>query len=74
MVHGNVVDQFHDHHSLADTGTTKQTNLTTLCIRGQQVDHLRGGGGGGVINYLILVKGGGRGGDVFTLIPVTRIS
>ena len=37
---GNVVDQFHDQHSLADTGSTKQTNLASLGIGSQQIDHL----------------------------------
>merc|ERR1739844_291380 len=37
---GNVVDQFHDQDSLADTGSTKQTNLASLGIGSQQINHL----------------------------------
>mmetsp|Transcript_14100 Transcript_14100/g.38107 ORF Transcript_14100/g.38107 Transcript_14100/m.38107 type:complete len:413 (-) Transcript_14100:656-1894(-) len=31
---GHVVDQLHNQHSLAHTGTSKQTNLTTLLVGG----------------------------------------
>jgi len=34
---GNIVDQLHDKYGLANTGTTKETNLSTLDIGGQQV-------------------------------------
>merc|ERR1719384_1977694 len=37
---GDVVDQFHDQHSLAHTGSAKQTNLASLGIGSQQVHHL----------------------------------
>jgi len=37
---GDVVDQFHNQDSLADSGTAEETNLTTLGVRGQQVDDL----------------------------------
>merc|ERR1739848_913929 len=37
---GHVVDQFHDQDSLAHPGTAEETNLASLCVRGQQVDHL----------------------------------
>ena len=40
---GDVVDQLHDKHSLADTGTTEETNLTTLRVGSQQVDDLNAG-------------------------------
>ena len=36
----NVVDKFHNQHSLADTGTTEETNLATLRVRGKQIDDL----------------------------------
>merc|ERR1719468_58898 len=37
---GNVVNQLHNQDSLADTGTTEQTNLTTLGVGGEEVDNL----------------------------------
>ena len=37
---GDVVDKFHNEDSLADTGTTEETNLTTLGVWGNQVDDL----------------------------------
>merc|ERR1712055_644178 len=37
---GHVVDQLHDQDSLAHTGSTEQTNLTSLSIGSQQVHHL----------------------------------
>ncbi len=36
----NVVDKFHDEHSLAHTSATEQTNLTALAERLNQVNHL----------------------------------
>jgi hypothetical protein len=35
MLLGDVVDQLHDQHGLADSGTTEKTNLTTSGIGGQ---------------------------------------
>ena len=37
---GNVVNQLHDKHSLADTSAAEKTNLTSLTVRGKQVDDL----------------------------------
>ena len=37
---GDVVDELHDKHSLADTGTTEETNLTSLLIGSKQIDDL----------------------------------
>merc|ERR1719341_2092753 len=37
---GNVVDQLHDKDSLADSGTTEETDLTSLTVGGEQVDNL----------------------------------
>ena len=37
---GDVVDELHDEDRLADTRTTKQTNLSTLRVRLDQIDHL----------------------------------
>src|SRR5699024_2706225 len=36
-------DHLLDEHRLADTGTTEQTDLAALDVRGQQVDHLDAG-------------------------------
>lgn len=43
VVGGDVVDELHDHHGLADTGTAEQPDLAALRVRGQQVDNLAGG-------------------------------
>ena len=40
---GNVVDQFLNQHSLADTGTAEKTNLATTSVRGEEVDDLDAG-------------------------------
>lgn len=40
VVHGHVVDQLHDHDSLADTGTTEQTDLASLGVGADKVDDL----------------------------------
>lgn len=40
MGFGNVVDKLSNQHSLSDTGTAKQTNLSTTSIWGQQIDDL----------------------------------
>ena len=40
MCLSDVVNQLHDKYSLAYTGTTEETNLTTLLIRSQQIDDL----------------------------------
>jgi peptide chain release factor 1 len=36
----DVVDEFLNQHSLADTSTTEETDLTTTSIRSQQIDNL----------------------------------
>lgn len=38
---GDVVDELHNEHSLADTSAAKETNLASSLVRGQQVHHLR---------------------------------
>ncbi len=38
---GNVVDQFHDKHSLSDTGASEKTNLASTLVGGQQIHDLR---------------------------------
>lgn len=40
---GDVVDQLHDEHSLADTGTAEQANLTALRVGSEQIDDLNAG-------------------------------
>ena len=40
---GDVVDQFHDQHSLADAGTAEQTDLAALGVGREQVHHLDAG-------------------------------
>lgn len=37
---GDIVDELHDKHGLAHAGTTEQTDLATLRIGFEQVDHL----------------------------------
>lgn len=37
---GNIVDELHDEHGLAHTGTTKEPNLASALVGGQQVHHL----------------------------------
>ena len=36
----NIVDKLLDQHGLADTGTTEQTDLSTTCVRSEEVDDL----------------------------------
>ena len=40
VVHGDVVDELHDEHSLADTGTAEEADLATLGIGSEEVDNL----------------------------------
>ena len=40
VVRGDVVDELHDNDGLTDTGTTEQTDLTTLSVGGEQVNNL----------------------------------
>merc|ERR1711881_64380 len=37
---GNIVNQFHDQDSLANTSAAEQTNLASLSIGGEQVNNL----------------------------------
>jgi hypothetical protein len=43
MTHGDVVDEFHDKHSLSDTGTAEETNLTSLGIGGEEINNFNAG-------------------------------
>jgi hypothetical protein len=36
----DVVNKLHDKHGLADTGTTEETNLTSLSVRSQKINNL----------------------------------
>ena len=38
---GNVVDELHDEHGLADTGTSEETNLSATGVWGKQIHDLR---------------------------------
>jgi peptide chain release factor 1 len=53
---GDVVDQFLNQDSLADTGTTEKTNLTTTSVGGKKIDNLdtslENFGSGGLVNEL----------------------
>ena len=40
---GDVVDQFHDDHGLADAGAAEQADLAALGIGRQQIDDLDAG-------------------------------
>ena len=40
---GDVVDQFHDQHGLADAGAAEQADLAALGVRRQQIDDLDAG-------------------------------
>jgi peptide chain release factor 1 len=37
---GDVVDKLLNEDSLADTGTTEETNLSTTSVRGKEIDNL----------------------------------
>mmetsp|Transcript_407 Transcript_407/g.687 ORF Transcript_407/g.687 Transcript_407/m.687 type:complete len:217 (+) Transcript_407:1413-2063(+) len=40
MTFSDVVNQLHNQHSFSDTSTTEKTNLSSLGVRGQQVNNL----------------------------------
>ena len=40
MTLGDVVDELHDEHGLAHTGTAEETDLATLAVGLEQVNHL----------------------------------
>ena len=40
MCRSNIMDQFHDQYCFSNTGSTKQTNFSTLRIRADQVNNL----------------------------------
>merc|ERR1711988_1808254 len=64
---GDVVDQFHDQDSLADSSTTEETNLTSLGIRGKEVDNLDTSDKDLLLNAHLLELGG-LGVDGLTLV------
>jgi len=65
VVLGDVVDQLLNEHSLSDTGTSEETNLTTTSIGSEQVDDLDTGdenlGNDRLVNELgsLAMDGGG---------------
>eukprot|EP00128_Syssomonas_multiformis_P016704 Colp12_sorted_trinity150504_noHs@24768 len=72
---GNVVDKLHNEHSLTDTGTTEETDLTTLGIGGEEIDDLDTSDKDLSLSRLVSVEGslsvngeGGLGVDRTTLI------
>ena len=72
---GNVVDELHDEHRLADTSTAEQADLTALLVRSEQVHHLgcvMGVSAG--CGRKMDAPGVARGGRAGTLIPVVSIS
>ena len=50
---GDVVDQFHDQHGLADAGAAEQADLAALGIRCEQVDDLDAGDQDGSLGRLV---------------------
>ena len=40
VIHGDVVNELHDNDGLADSGTTEETNLTSLGVGGEKVNNL----------------------------------
>merc|ERR1719223_1009116 len=40
VVHGNVVNKFHDNDGLSDTSSSKETNLSSLGVGGKKIDNL----------------------------------
>ena len=54
MSFGDVVNELLDEHSLADTGTTEETNLATTGVGSEEVDNLDTGlqdlGGSGLVD------------------------
>ena len=40
MFDSEVTNEFHNDDSLTDTSTTEETNLTTLLVRGEEIDDL----------------------------------
>ena len=40
VVHGNVVNKFHDNNSLSDTSSSEKTNLSSLGVGGKKINDL----------------------------------
>merc|ERR1719449_410474 len=55
---GDVVNQLHDQHSLADSSTAEETNLTSLGIGGKEVDNLDTSDKDLLLNTHVLELGG----------------
>eukprot|EP01083_Nonionella_stella_P023190 64104_1 len=43
VVHGNVVNKFHNNNGLSYSGSSEETNLTSLGVRGKKIDNLDSG-------------------------------
>jgi hypothetical protein len=43
VVHGNVVNELHDNDSLSDSGSSEETNLSSLGVRSEEVNNLDSG-------------------------------
>ena len=57
---GDVVDELHDQHCLAHTGTTKEADFTTFGIRCEQIDNLDPGDENFSFGRLVDIFGAGR--------------
>merc|ERR1719461_1283826 len=44
VTHGDVVDQFHNQDGLSDTSTSEESNLSSLLVRGNQVNDFNSDG------------------------------
>jgi len=72
---GNIVDQLHDQHSLADSSATEQSNFASSLVGRKQVHHLKPQLCWHHVFYKWLqIQHGMIELQIVTLIPVTRIS
>mmetsp|Transcript_8741 Transcript_8741/g.32960 ORF Transcript_8741/g.32960 Transcript_8741/m.32960 type:complete len:514 (-) Transcript_8741:27-1568(-) len=58
VVHGDVVDELHDDHGLADSGSSEEADLASLGVGREQVDDLDAGHEN--LGGLALLREGGR--------------
>jgi peptide chain release factor 1 len=59
VVVGDVVNQFHDDHGLADTGTTEEADLAALGVGGEKVNNLNASDKNLGTSALLYETGGG---------------
>ena len=57
---GDVVDELHDQHRLADAGAAEQADLAAFGVRCEQVDNLDAGDEDLGLGGLIDIRGSGR--------------